>query len=331
MRLMHAFPRLFLSTCALLGASAGLVAFDFPKPSAEVRSFQVEAISLRDVTFRIDLAVKNPYPIALSFDGMTLDFTVEGAKVFTAASAGGFTVGAKSEKSNSFTIVLAYDGIIRLVKDYVDKDWLDTVVDGTLDIPIPRIPMMPGLPSKASFAYRFEKKIPAIKPQVAILDFSVKPPTEGQIADAAARAGRKVDAGAALGAFRSVLAGKRPAEAVVDPADLDVPLTVAFTIAVKNEAKGPLAFDRLGYELEVNGERLVVGDSAKVVREGDRTLVTVDNAFSSKRLSKSVKAVFAERKGRFEIKGSAALKLPDEIRKEPIPLAIDESGTFSLR
>jgi LEA14-like dessication related protein len=330
MRNSHKAPRLFAASLLIIASAVRLFAFDIPKPTAEVRSFRLEAISLRDVTFKFDLAVKNPYPVGLSFDGMTLAFTVEGAKVFTTQSKG-FSVGAKSEKSNSFSVTLAYDDIMKLVKNYVDKDWLNTVVDGNLVIPIPRVPGVPGLPPNVSFAYRFEKKIPAIKPQVAILDFSVRPPTEEQIAAAVAKAGKKVSPGKALGVFKNVLAGKKPAEPVIDPADIDVPLTVSFTIAVRNEAKGPLSFDKLGYELSVNGERLVIGESSKVVKDGERTLITVENSFSSRQLSKSLKAVFADKKGRFAIKGSASLKLPDEIRKEPLPLAIDESGTFTLK
>ena len=61
---------------------------NLPKPTAEVRRFELEAISLRDVTFIFDLAVKNPYPVNLGFDGMTLAFTVEGAKVFTLTKGG---------------------------------------------------------------------------------------------------------------------------------------------------------------------------------------------------------------------------------------------------
>jgi LEA14-like dessication related protein len=321
-----------LAAAFFLTASAlSLAALDIPKPSAEVRSFRLEAISLRDVTFRIDLAVKNPYPIGLSFDGMTLSFTVEGSKVFTSATKGGFSVGARSEKSNSFTVTLAYDAIIKTVKDYVDKDWLNTVIDGTLVIPIPKVPGLVGLPPNVSFAYRFEKKIPAIKPKVAILDFSVKPPTQAQVAAAIAKAGRKADAGKALGVFKNVLEGKKPAAPVIDPADIDVPLTVSFTIEVRNEAKGPLSFDKLGYELYVNGEKLVVGESSSVVRKGSSTLITVDNSFSSKRLSKGVRTIFADRKGSFGVKGSASIKLPDEIRKEPVGLEIDESGSFGLR
>jgi len=320
-----------LASVLLLAAATGLFAFSVPKPSAEVTDFRLEAISLRDVTFKFVLAVKNPYPIALKFDGMTLNFTVEGVKVFTAANQGGFSVKAKGEKSNTFTVTLAYEAIIKLVKNYIEKDWLDTVVDGALTIPIPKIAAIPNLPPDVTFKYKFEKKIPAIKPQVAILDFTVKPPTKEQIAKAAVAAGKKVDADKALGAFKSLLAGKKPAEQVIDPADLDVPLTVSYTISLKNEARGPLSFDKLGYELFVNGESLVVGESSALRREEGRTLVTVDNVFSSRKLSKNVKALFADKGGRFGVKGSATIKLPDEIRKEPVALGVDESGVFKLR
>jgi hypothetical protein len=285
----QALPR-FLASVLFLTATAGLFAFSVPKPSAEVTDFRLEAISLRDVTFKFVLAVKNPYPIAL-----------------------------------------AYEAIIKLVKNYVEKEWLNTVIDGTLTIPIPKIASIPGLPPNVTFGYEFKKKIPAIKPQVAILDFAVTPPTEAEIAKAAVDSGKKVNSKKALGAFKDLLAGKKPTEQVIDPAELDVPLRVSYTISLKNEARGPLSFDKLGYELFVNGETLVVGESSKLRREEGRTLVTVDNVFSSRKLSKNVKALFAEKGGRFGVKGSAMIKLPDEIRKEPVSLGVDEAGVFKLR
>ena len=315
-------------TLLFVAITAGLWAFDFPKPSAEITRFQVEAISLRDVTFLFDLTVKNPYPLKIAFDGVTLDFTVEGAEVFGVESQGGFSVGAKSTKTNTFTVTLAYDSIIKLVKDYISKEWLDTVIDGTLVIPLPR---MPGLPRNVTFKYKFQKKIPAIKPKVDVVDFSVLPPTAEQVKAALIEAGRKTDPRKALGVFRDVLAGRKPAEPIIDPADLDVPLTVQFTIAVRNEAKGPIAFDSLHYDLIVNDENLVAGDAREVVKRPGEDLVTVTNVFSSSKMSKRVKQLFAERKGTFGIQGKASLKLPDEIRKEPIPLSFNESGFFSMR
>jgi len=53
----------------LAAASVSLWAFDIPKPTAEIRRFQLQAITLRDVTFLFDLAVKNPYPSACPSKG----------------------------------------------------------------------------------------------------------------------------------------------------------------------------------------------------------------------------------------------------------------------
>lgn len=298
------------------------------KPTAEIRRFQVEALTLRDVTFLFELAVKNPYPVELSFSGMTLDFSVEGSKVFSAQSKGGFKVPARKENSNTFTVTLEYEAIIKLVKDYASKEWLNTVIDGVLVIPLPKLP---GLPQDVKFTYKLEKKIPAIKPQVSLIGFSVQPPTAAQVAQALAKAGRKADPAKAQKVFADVLAGRKPEAPVIDPAELDLPLSVSFTVEIRNDAKGSLSFQKLGYELFVNGESLVLGDSSSVVREGARTLVKVTNTFSSKKLSRGVKAIFTDRKGSFEVKGSASIKLPDEIRKDPVALSFLESGTFTLK
>mgnify|MGYP001022595893 CR=1 FL=1 len=314
---------IMLAACA---AAAGAV--DLPRPTAEIKRFQVEAISLRDVTFLFELSVKNPYPVKLSFSGMKLDFSVEGSKVFSVADKGGFTVSAKGEKSSTFTVTLAYDAIIKLVKDYASKEWLDTVIDGVLVIPLPT---MPGLPKDVRFTYKLSKKIPAIKPKLAITAFTVTPPSAEQVGKAVAKAGSKVPPGKALGVYKDILAGRKPAEPVIDPTELDVPISVSFTLEIRKEAKGRLSFDALDYELIVNGESLVLGKSSQVVKEAGRTLVTVTNEFSSKRLSKNMKALFADRKGSFALKGKAALKLPDEIRKEPVPLSFSESGAFSFK
>jgi LEA14-like dessication related protein len=318
----------FILIACLAAWAASVNALDFPKPTAEIKRFQVEAITLRDVTFLFDLAVKNPYPLGLSFKGMTLDFNVEGAKVFTTSSKGGFTVPANGQKSNTFTVTLTYEAVMKLVSAYASKDWLSTVINGVLIIPLPSIP---GLPKDVSFKYSLSTKIPAIKPRLAIIDFTVKPPSLEQVGAGVTRAGKKVDAGKALGVIKNVLEGKMPSAPVIDPAQIDVPITVSFTLEIKNEAKGPLSFNALGYELYVNGDRLVAGESSKVVQQGDSYLVTVDNVFSTAKLTKNVKALFSSRKGSFGVKGSAQLKLPDEIRKEPIPLSFDESGSFSLK
>jgi len=320
--------RKILIALSLLACALPAAALSFPTPTAALTRFEVTAISLRDVTFLFELTVKNPYPIDLSFNGMNLAFKVEGTQVFTAESRGGFSVPGNGTKSNTFTVKLAYEDVIKVVKDYVSKDLLNTVIDGTLVIPLPRLP---GLPSTYSFSYSLQKKIPAIKPKVAVLDFSVKPPSRDQVKDALVKEGSTVDAGKALGALQNVLQGRKPAAQVVDPADIDVPVSVSFTIALANEARAEIAFPKLAYELSVNGEKLVSGESTKITREARRSLITVVSTFSSRSLSKNVRELFSSRKGTFALHGSASIKLPDDISKDPLPLDFQESGSFSVK
>jgi len=311
-------------TIMILAAEAQSIA----KPTAEITRFQIQAISLRDVTFQFELTVSNPYPLGLSFSGLTLDFSVEGSKVFSAANQGGFSVPAKGKKSSTFNVKLAYADIYKLVQNYSTKEWLNTVINGTLAIPLPKIP---GLPSSVSFTYKLEKKIPAIKPTVAITGFSVTPPSAAEVSAALVKAGRKADPEKARGAIADMLAGKKPTTPVIDPADLDLPLKITFTIKIRNDARGPLTFGALGYELFINNESLVVGNSSSIKQVGQEVLVTVANTFSTKRLTSGVKALFSEGKGSFRVTGSASIKLPDEVSAAAIPLGFDEAGTFSIK
>jgi LEA14-like dessication related protein len=325
---MRHLPIRPLALLVLLAASQAAFAAGIAEPKAELKRFEVAALSLRDITFLFEVAVKNPYPVALPFDGMGLDFSVEGAKVFSAASQGGFTVPASGSKSNAFTVTLAYEDVIRAVKGYATKDYLRTVIDGTLSIPLPKLR---GLPKSFTFDWSLEKMIPAIKPRVSVLDFKVVPPTQAQIKDALARAGRNLDAGTVLTTLQNVLQGKKPAGGGIDPSDLDLPVSVSFTIELANEAKADLSFARLGYELGVNGDQLVAGESTEVVREAGRSLITVVSTFSSRSLSQNIRRLFQDRTGTFTLHGTAAVKLPDEIRKDPVPLDFEEGGSFSIR
>lgn len=316
--------RSLLGALVLLAAAVPAVALDFPKPEAEITSFRLEAITLRDVTFSFELTIKNPYPVELPVAGLTLDFLVEGAKVFHAENQGKLDIPAKKKKASSFTVTLPYEGIASAVKDYLSKDWLQTVVEGKLTIALPKIT---GLPKTVSFDYKLNQKIPAVKPEVSILNFSVEAPSEEVVVAAVKKAAKKIDAKDALAGLKAVLAGKKP-EKGIQPQDLDLPLTLTYTVAVENKAKAPLGFLALGYGLFVNGQSLAAGQSTDIRQEGTKTLVTIATTFRSGQLSEGLQAVFRDRKGQFRVTGTAELQVPPEIRKEPVPLSFDESGDF---
>lgn len=315
---MAAAVFLFLSACAGLETRA-------PKPTAEISSFSLERIGLRDLDFAFELTVKNPYPVDLSFSGMSLDFAVEGAQVFQTRSRGGFTVGANRTAANTFIVTLRYEDVIRAVRDYLEKDWLETQITGKLTLPLPDLS---GLPEEISFDYRLSHKIPAIKPRIELRDFSVEAPTEKEIAAALAAAGRSVAVAEAANFLRGIVQGRPPAAAPFRLQDIDVPFTLSYTLAVVNEAKAPLDFDALDYELFVGGQSLAKGTSTQVRRSGGAALVTVRTTFSSKGVSEGVIRVLEAKGSDFRIAGKASLVLPPEVRRSPVPLSFDEGGTF---
>ncbi len=316
---------LVLMACVSVGSDGSVQGLS--SPTVDVTRFEIQAISLRDVTFLFELTVQNPYPVSLSFNGMDLDFSVQGTKVASVNDRGGFSVAANGKKANSFTVTLTYASIIALVKDYTAKDWLDTVVDGKVSLPLPSIP---GVPPEMSFSYQLKKQIPAIKPSVGITGFSVTPPTAAEVAQAVKQAGMSVDAGSALSVFLDLLAGKKPSTPVIDPAKLDLPLRLRFNLEIRNDAKGPLDVSALGYALFINGEPLVQGQAESIKRDGQKLIITVVSTFSSRQLTSGILAIFRDKAGSFRVSGSASLKLPDAIRAGAIPLAFDESGRFSF-
>lgn len=300
---------------------------DFPKPEAEITSFRLESLSLRDATFSFELTVSNPYPVDLPIAGLDLDFLVEGTKVFRAENQGKFEIPAKKKKATKFKVVLAYEGIASTVKNYLEKDWLKTVIDGTLDVALPKLP---GLPKKISFDFKLTQMIPALKPEVSLLNFSVQGPSENDIEAAIKKSAKKLKLKDVVDALKDVLAGKRKAKPVIKPQDIDVPFTLTYTLVIENKAQAPLGFAALGYSLYVNDESLMTGESAQVTQVGTKTLVTIVNTFRSGQLSDNLQKVFEDRQGRFRVTGNALLQVPAEIRKDPVPLAFDESGNFSF-
>ena len=298
-----------------------------PKPTARVTRFDIERISLREVSFLFDVAVKNPYPVSLSLEALRLIFLVEGTQVAQVQTEKGFSVKARGEKTSRLFATLRYEDVMKAVKNYAEKDYLDTLVKTEIAIPLPK---MPGLPPRISFSYDLRSKIPAIKPRVAITRFRIEQPSGEAVGRALQKAGREAASqGEAVQAFKDVLAGKPP-KGLIQPKDLDLPLKVSFDIELANETRAPLAFTGLDYRFSVNGQELLTGATQDIARKENRSVLSVASTFSSLALSGGLLEALRARKGEFALEGSTSLKLPDEVRKEPLKLEFREAGSFSL-
>jgi LEA14-like dessication related protein len=279
------------------------------------------------VTFLFDVAVKNPYPVSLSLEALRLTFIVEGAQVAQVQTDKGFSVKAMGTKTSRLLATLRYEEVMAAVKGYAEKDYLNTLVKTQIAIPLPK---MPGLPPRITFSYDLKSKIPAIKPRVSITHFKIDQPSGEAVGAALKKAGRSVSSqGAAVQAFKDVLAGKTP-KGPIQPKDLDLPLTVSFDIELANETRAPLSFTGLDYRFSVNDMELLTGATKDISRKGNLSTLAVTSRFSSLALSGGLLEALRARRGRFSLSGSTSLKLPDEIRKEPLKLEFTEVGSFNL-
>lgn len=320
-----------IAILSLIIFSAALSAFSLPKslpkPTADFKGFDIESISLRDINFLFDVEIKNPYPVGLKLDGVEFTFFVENNQFFKTTTSKGLKIAAKGKKINQFRVNVKYEDIIKIVKAYSKKDYLNCKIDMAILIPLPDIS---GLPENIRFDYSVNTQIPAIKPTISIANFKVKKPSTAEIAAELAKKKKEASAEKVAGMFADILSGKK-ADQIIDPSSLDLPITVDFDILLKNETAHKLAFNSINYDFLVNNEKLVKGTTKDIKMQGNTSIIKVSNKFSSKSLGKSMLGFFEKQKGDFAFTGSTFIKLPEKIKKDPLKLSFDEKGKFNAK
>jgi hypothetical protein len=260
-----------------------------------------------------------------------LKFSVEGKQFFETETSKGFSVKAKGSADNIFTVNLKYADIIAILKDYSQKEYLATVIDTEIIIPVPQAVQTPMLPKSFSFKYSLSKKIPALKPNVSVANFSIAQPTLAEVTSALKKSGKQnIDANKALGMFTDIISGKQP-DKVIDPKSIDLKLKVNFDIELKNDSKAKLSFSSLNYNFAINSSQLVQGNTTKIENRGDKQVLTVSNEFSTRSLAGPVLDALKAKRGAFLVKGATFIKLPDEIKKDPVKLSFSEGGNFDIK
>jgi LEA14-like dessication related protein len=296
------------------------------RPTAKIEKFGIHAMSLRDVTFFIDVSIKNPYPLPLKLSHIGLQFDVEENRFFTTRTDRGFSISPRDSKTNRFLVQIRYSDVMKVVKNYSDRDYLSTRTHVTIAIPLPDIQ---GLPPDVTFKFSLDQKIPALDPDVRIADFRVQQPSTADIQRALSDAGKNTSPGKVQQQLSDLFAGK-PANEVIDLQDLDLKITVDFTILLANRSETPLSFDSLDYMFHVNGAPLVEGKTDRVREENGRYELPVHNTFSTRSMADSIIQAFRRGEGTFSLKGHTFLRLPPSVTAEPVRLNFDEKGTFDL-
>lgn len=301
---------------------------NIPMPQARIADFDIDSLSLRDITLLFDVEIQNPYPVKLKLSKMKSVFYIDKKQLFE-TTTDRLKIAAMGKETSRILVNLKYSDIINIIKDYGQKEYLECEVDITLTLPLPE--SVHNIQKEITFNFKLKQNIPAIKPEISIAGFTVIKPSKQEIEDALQRAKKKnLNAETVTNMFGAILDGKNPAK-VIDPSDLDLKLKVNFDIVMKNKTKTNLIFQDLNYNFNVNESKLVEGYTREIKNNPGEYILSVANEFSSKALGKSILGAFNKGSGNYSLKGFSMVKFPDKIRKTPIKLNFDEKGVLKIK
>ena len=299
-----------------------------PKPTATIVNFDIDSISLTDITLLFDVEIYNPYPVKLKLSRVESAFFVEN-KQFFKTSTDKLKIKAKGKETTRLLVNIKYADMANIVKDYKDKDSLECVVDMVIVLPLPS--SVSSIAKDVTFKFKLKKEVPAIKPEINIANFTVVKPTKADIEAAIKKAAKKnLNTDAITNMFGAIIDGKNPAK-VIDPADLDLKINVNFDVVMKNKTKAAIFFNDLNYDFKVNSSKLVEGSTKDIQNKPGEYILSISNVFSSKALGSAILKAFNEGKGDFTLTGFSMVKFPDKIRKTPLKLNFDEKGVLSIQ
>ncbi|MBI3395067.1 MAG: LEA type 2 family protein [Spirochaetia bacterium] len=314
----------FAPSCGSIPIDPGLLK---KKPEATLEDVKVSAITLRDVTFLMQVGIKNPYPLALALDSVRFRFFVEKNQLFATQTQGALKVPANGTESAKIAVNLKYEDVEKAAKNYANQEYLDCDVQGEIIVKLPTGAIQ-GLPKSWEIPFSFTKKIPTVKPEVRVVNFKVETPSKEDVVAGLKKVGSDpANAAKIVGVFGDMISGKKkPNLSEAIPADLDVKFRVSFDIELENKTKSKIAFTSLDYTFFLNGSRLIGGNTKSIVNVGNKSVLKIQNEFSSKSLGDSLLKAFNDRKAVYGFKGQTSIQLPAAVSKDPVGLAFDETG-----
>ncbi len=300
------------------------------RPTAKIENFDIASISFQDITFRLNVAIKNPYPIAINLSKITSIFLIEKNQLFSAETEKGLRISANSESINPIDVTLKYSDIIKIIKDLSKNDYLNCEINGDIILAIPDTGI-PGIPKSLKFPYKVTKKIPIIMPSISIKNFSIEKPSNEEVMNSIKKSGNNLNPITVMRVITYLLAGDYDkAFKLINPNDIDLKFDVVFNVEMNNRTKVPIKFDELSYNCTLAGDTMIKGTTSNIISKRNITIMMIRNRISLKSFSKSLVNVLKNKKGDFNLQGNTYIKLPDEIKKEPLKLNFDQNGKFNL-
>jgi len=298
------------------------------KPRATINSFEIESISLKDAVFLLDIGITNPYPLGIELRDVAMKLNVEGKELLKTSTGQGLKVPAKGSAPVIQKISLKYADVMKVVKDYEAKEYLDCTASVTVVIPLPKDL---GVEDSITFNYNLNARVPAVKPDISIEKLTIQKPDLKDVKDALTKGGKKANANQVVKMFGDMVSGKKNVKKIIDPKEVDLKIKISYNIVMENKTRATMAFTDLNYVFSMGADKLMEGKTAAIKNEGQKNTITVAGEFSSAALTDAVLDMISKKKGKFSLKGSTMIKFPDTIKKEPLKLDFDEAGDFAIK
>ena len=89
------------------------------KPEVILKRFDIDSISLKDITFLFDIELNNPYPISFKLEDVGFNVQVEGNQLFKTRTKKGVTVKAGGSEMTPIRVTLVYEDIIKIIQTFI--------------------------------------------------------------------------------------------------------------------------------------------------------------------------------------------------------------------
>ena len=317
------------------------------KPKVTLKGYNIEAITLTDMSFLFNINIFNPYPISLTIDKIEASVFIEDKKLVKINTKGGVKFKSKGKKISTIRVKTKYLDLLKLIKNYPKKDYADCKIKIVFSIPVCILRNIP-------LRYTVKTKIPIIRPKIRIKNFRIKKislarQNEIKIKNELTNRIKKIIISAFTAGYINHLpvysniqsseqiysfkikrkfkkAKKKGRRKIKKALKGDISFTLEFDVVVTNETKFKLLIKQIQYDFYLNNKKLMSAKTTKLKTIGNKTILRVSNRLNTKSFSKSTRKAIMRGKFKYKITGSALIKLPNKLKKVPLKLKFNKKG-----
>ncbi|MBO4732133.1 MAG: LEA type 2 family protein [Spirochaetaceae bacterium] len=234
---LHLILIISVLAAAVLIVSCSTVNQIFGSPELAVEGFSIKSLDLEGITFNMDYAITNPYPLGFSLKSMAANVAFENTILTKLSANEGITVASMDKSKNSVAFKIPYTTIINLAKNIVSgsgaakRTSLPFSVDGKAELDLSALSsILENQSMTLPFSKNFE--VPIFKPSISIGNVKLQMPTISVLQNAFTSQGG-MSLTTALSLANSIMSGSSVAETIFD--NIDINLNLSFDIDVESE------------------------------------------------------------------------------------------------